>query len=104
MPHIVLGAGVLLLSVLSRIASALRLTIPLLYALVVPTLLHGWYYSHQALAEGLWWALLGLSLLSWAGTLARRLRQHRRDKAQTQALRRLCEAGRTGETVHINGL
>ena len=105
MPHIVLGAGVLLLSVLSRIASALRLTIPLLYALVVHTLLHGWYYSHQALAEGLWWALLGLSLLSWAASLLRELGRYRRDKAQRVALlRRLHEAGRSGEVVRIDDL
>lgn len=105
MLYIVLGAGLFLLSILFRLASALRLAVPLLYALVVPTLLHGWYYSHQALAVGLWWALLGISLLSWASTLVRRLRQHRRDKAQTEALlRQLHEAGCTGKTVHVGDL
>ena len=64
----VLCLGVLLLSVLFRLASALRLTIPLLYALTGPILFSGWYHSHEALTEGLWWALLGLSLLSWAST------------------------------------
>jgi len=59
MLHIVLGSGVLLLSVLFRLAAALRLTVPLLHALVVPVLLHEWYYSHRALAVGLWWALPG---------------------------------------------
>ena len=92
----------LLLSALLRLASALRLTIPLLYALTVPTLFSGWYHSHQALAEGLLWALLGLSLLSWAASL---LRRYRRDKAQRAALlRRLHEAGRSGDVVHINNL
>ena len=105
MLHIFLGAGLFLLSILFRLAAALRLTVPLLYALVVPTLLHGWYYSHQALAVGLWRALLGLSLLSWASTFVRRLRQHRRDKAQTEALsRQLHEAGQTGETSHVDDL
>lgn len=56
---IVLHFAILLLSILFRLASALRLTIPLMYA---PTLFSGWYCSHQALAEGLWWALVGLSL------------------------------------------
>lgn len=101
----VLCLGVLFLSILFRLASVLRLTTPLLYALVVPTLFSGWYHSHQALAEGLWWALLGLSLLSWAASLLRKLIQHRRNKAQRAALlRRLHEAGRSGEVVHIDDL
>ena len=102
---VVLYFAILLLSALFRLASALRLTVPLLYALVVPTLFSGWYHSHQALAEGLWWALLGLSLLSWAASLPRKLGRHRRNKAQRAALlRRLHEAGRSGEVVRIDDL
>ena len=102
---VVLHFAILLLSILFRLASALRLTIPLLYTLTVPTLFSGWYHSHQALAEGLWWALLGLSLLSWAASLPRNLGRYRRDKAQREALlRRLHEAGRSGEVVHIDNL
>ena len=101
----VLHFAILLLSALFRLASALRLTIPLLYALVVPTLFSGWCHSHEALAEGLWWALLGLSLLSWAASLLRELGWHRRNKAQRVALlRRLHEAGRSGEVVRIDDL
>ena len=101
----VLCLGVLSLSILFRLASVLRLTIPLLYALAVPTLFGAWYHSHEALAEGLWWALLGLSLLSWAASLPRKLGRHRRNKAQRAALlRRLHEAGRSGEVVHIDDL
>lgn len=101
----VLHFAILSLSALFRLASALRLTIPLLYALTVPTLFSGWYHSHEALAEGLWWALLGLSLLSWAASLLRNLVRYRRDKAQREALlRRLHEAGRSGETVRIDDL
>ena len=36
--YIFLGAGILILSILFRLAAVFRLTIPLLYALVVPTL------------------------------------------------------------------
>ena len=43
---VVLYFAILLLSALFRLASALRLTVPLLYALVVPTLFSGWYHSH----------------------------------------------------------
>ena len=35
--YIFLGAGILILSILFRLAAVFRLTIPLLYALVVPT-------------------------------------------------------------------
>ena len=48
---IVFGAGCLLLSVLFHAASLLHLSLPLLYALIVPTLFSGWYYSHYARQE-----------------------------------------------------
>ena len=50
---IIFGAGCLLLSVLFHAASLLHLGLPLLYALIVPTLFSGWYYSHYALANGI---------------------------------------------------
>lgn len=102
---VVLHFAILLLSALFRLASALRLTIPLLYALAVPTLFSGWYHSHEALAEGLWWALPGLSLLSWAASPLRKLGRYRRDKAQRTALLcRLHEAEHSGEVIHIENL
>lgn len=61
---IVFGAGCLLLSALFHTVSLLRLTLPLLYALLVPTLFSGWYYSHYALANVIWYALIALSLIS----------------------------------------
>lgn len=103
MLSVVLRVAILMLSVLFRLAATFRLTIPLLYALTVPTLFSDWYHSHEALAEGLWWALLGLSLLSWAASPLRKLVRYRRAKAQRVALlRRLHEAGRSGEVVHID--
>lgn len=62
---IIFGAGCLLLSVLFHAASLLHLGLPLLYALLVPTLFSGWYYSHYALANGIWYALIVLGLISW---------------------------------------
>ena len=69
---IVFGAGCLLLSVLFHAASLLHLGLPLLYALIVPTLFSGWYYSHYALANGMWYALIVLGLISWAVLLVRK--------------------------------
>ena len=73
MLYFMLGAGVLALSAAFRLAAVFRLTIPLLYALIVPTLFHDWFYSHQALAEGIWYVLLGLVLLSWVISLIRKI-------------------------------
>ena len=72
---IVFEAGCLLLSVLFHAASLLHLSLPLLYALIVPTLFSGWYYSHYALANGIWYALIVLGLISWIVSLARKVRR-----------------------------
>ena len=72
---IVFGAGCLLLSVLFHAASLLHLGLPLLYALIVPTLFSSWYYSHYALANGIWYVLVVLGLISWAVSLVRKVRR-----------------------------
>ena len=70
---LVFGAGCLLLSLLFHAASLLHLGLPLLYALFVPTLFSGWYYSHYALANGIWYVLIALGLISWAVSLVRKI-------------------------------
>ena len=67
--YIFLGAGILILSILFRLAAVFRLTIPLLYALVVPTLLSDWYYAHYTLANVIWYILLAVTVLSWVYSL-----------------------------------
>lgn len=61
-------------SILFRIAGTLRLSIPLLYALIVPTLCHQWYYAHTGLATGIWYAMLGLAAVSWVMSIIGRIR------------------------------
>lgn len=73
MLYLVIGAGAALLSILFRLAAVCRLTTPLLYALIVPTVFRGWYLAHTALAEGIWYGLLAMVVLSWAVTLIRRV-------------------------------
>lgn len=65
---------VIFLSILFRIAEALQLSIPLLYALIVPTVFHEWYYAHSGLATGIWYAMLGLVAVSWVLSIAQRIR------------------------------
>jgi hypothetical protein len=74
----VICLGLFLLVFVIRYAGVLRLTIPLLYALVMPTVFHSWFYAHYALAYGIWYGIwygmLGLVALSWGVTIVRRLR------------------------------
>ena len=70
----VFAAGAFLLTLLMKSASALRLGIPLLYALIVPTLFHSWFYAHYTLAYGIWYAMIALAVLSWVVTIVRRVR------------------------------
>ena len=66
--------GTLLLSGLLRLARALRLSIPLLYALFVPTLFRRWYLAHTPLADAIFFLLLGFAALSWVVLRARKFR------------------------------
>lgn len=74
MVYLMLGGGMLILSVVFRLAAVFRLSIPLAYALFVPTLFHGWYEAHRVLGEGIFYALLTLVVLSWAVSLVRKIR------------------------------
>ena len=60
---------------LFRFAGVLRLGIPLLYALIVPTLFHEWYYAHYTLANGIWYTMLVLVAVSWVVSLVQKLRE-----------------------------
>ena len=71
---IVIIIALMVFSILFRIAGALRLSIPLLYALIVPTLFHGWYYTHYTLANGIWYIMLGVVAMSWVVSIVRRVR------------------------------
>ena len=73
MMFLVLGAALFLLSILFRLALKLRLSIPMLYAVLMLTVFHGWYQAHAALADGIFFALVGVAALSWLVTLLRRL-------------------------------
>ena len=110
MLYFALGAGVLVLSIAFRLAAVFRLTIPLLYVLIVPTLFHSWFYSHQSLAEGIWHAMLVLVLLPWVISLVRKVSaiidQYRCDWVDMELFAsRVREARRNDETaVRMDGL
>lgn len=71
---LIFGIGTLLLSGLLRLARALRLSVPLLYGALVITVFRPWYLAHTALADGLFFVLVGIAALSWAVSLIRAVR------------------------------
>ena len=73
MAYLMLGSVMILLSIVFRLAAVFRLTIPLVYALIVPTVFHEWYYANQTLANVIWYALLAAVVLSWVVSLVRKV-------------------------------
>ena len=60
-----------LLLLLIRIAMKLRLSIPLVYLVLMLTVFQPWYRVHTALAEGIFLVMLGCVTLSWVISLIR---------------------------------
>ncbi len=85
----IFGFGLMLLPILFRLALKLRLGIPMLYAVLMLTVFHGWYRAHTALADGIFFALVGLAALSWVVTLLRRLWDLLEDWREDQAMANL---------------
>ncbi|WP_322199662.1 hypothetical protein [Acutalibacter intestini] len=110
MMFIVLGAGLFLLPILFRLALKLRLGVPILYALLMLPAFHGWYQAHVALADGIFFALVGLAVRSWVVTLLRRLwgmlEDWREERAMAELLAyRVRQARAAGEyAINTEGL
>ena len=60
-----------LLLLLIRIAMKLRLSIPLVYLVLMLTVFQPWYRTHTALADGIFLVMLGCVTLSWIISLIR---------------------------------
>ena len=60
-----------LLLLLIRIAMKLRLSMPLVYMVLMLTVFQPWYREHTALADGIFLALVGCTVLSWIISLIR---------------------------------
>ena len=64
-----------LLLLLIRIAMKLRLSIPLVYLVLMLTAFRPWYRVHATLADGIFLALVGCTVLSWIISLVRFVRR-----------------------------
>ena len=84
----------MLLAVLFWVARKLRLTVPLLYALTIPTLFRLWYLTRVQLAEVIFFGLLAVSALSRAVSLVGWAVRSRREARDTLAWVRAHREGR----------
>ena len=64
-----------LLLLLIRIAMKLRLSMPLVYLVLMLTAFRPWYRAHAALADGIFLALVGCTVLSWIISLVQFVRR-----------------------------
>ena len=64
-----------LLLLLIRIAMKLRLSIPLVYLVLMLTAFRPWYRTHTALADGIFLVMLGCVTLSWIISFVRFVRR-----------------------------
>ncbi len=96
--------GILFLPLLLRLMLRLRLGIPMLYVVLMLTVFHGWYQANTALADGIFFALVGLAALSWVVTAGRKLYDvidgFREERAMAELLAyRVRQARASGQTV-----
>ncbi len=100
----ILIMGILFLPLLLRLMIRLRLGVPMLYAVLMLTVFHGWYQANTALADGVFLALVGLAALSWVVTAARKIYEViddcREERAMAELLAyRVRQARASGQTV-----
>ncbi|MHB1032989.1 MAG: hypothetical protein ACYC0X_35045 [Pirellulaceae bacterium] len=76
------SAGLLILSIIFRVAGKLRLGIPLIYLLaaVVSTFFTRWTTEHEPLVLIGLYILIGLTVLSWIVSLVKAIRRKREEK------------------------
>lgn len=60
LPLAILGINLLL-----RLAIKLRLTLPLVYAVIAPTIFRSFYLAHVQITDGIFFLLIALAALSW---------------------------------------
>lgn len=103
-----LGLTVLLmiLSLIFRIAGKLRLTLPLVYFLLIATVLNPWAAAHEKLALGILFGLIALSVISWLISLKDYLSDRSYYKAMEEdmswQIQRARKRGIPLDTVHFD--
>lgn len=101
-----LTVGLFILSLIFKVAGKLRLTLPILCFLLFATVLNKWAAAHEILAYTIFFALIGLTVLSWIVSLVKAIR-HRREKKYfeddaTWQIRRARKMGIPLDSVRFN--
>lgn len=78
---LILTAVLIILSFAFKIAGKLRLGIPLVYFLLVSTVLNKWAAAHEPLALGILFALIIICVISWLFSLKNFIQEKRYYKA-----------------------
>jgi len=73
-----------LLNLLFKFASILRLSVPLLYAFIVPVFLPRWIEENETLVTVIWFILIGLVITSWIITIRKKIR-HRHTQIEVSS-------------------
>ena len=102
-----LTAGLIIFSLIFKVAGKLRLTIPLVYLLVavVSTFVTDWTTENEPLVMLGLYILIGLCVLSWIMSLVKAIRRRREKKFfeedVTWQLRRAREMGKVVDSITI---
>ena len=75
-----LTVGLIIFSLIFKVAGKLRLTLPILCFLLFSTVLNKWASEHETLAYIILFSLLGLTVLSWIVSLIKAIQRKRDEK------------------------
>lgn len=95
-----------LLSIIFKLAGKLRLTLPVIYFLLISTVLNKWAAAHEKLAFIILFGLLGITLISWIVSLYHAIQERRYMSARADdikwQLQRSKEMGIPRDAVYID--
>lgn len=98
--------GMMLLSVIFKVAGKLRLTIPLLYLLLTATVLNKWASAHETVAFIILFILIALTIFSWFQSLRKKWREKKYIKSLNEDIlwqtKRAKQMGIPLDTVHFD--
>ena len=95
-----------LLSIIFKLAGKLRLPLPVIYFLLISTVLNKWAASHEKLAFIILFGLLSITLISWIVSLYHAIKERRYMSARADdikwQLQRSIEMGIPRDAVYID--
>ena len=107
MGSLLISVILLLLSILFKLAGKLRLSLPLLYFLLISTIFNKQAASHEPIALAILFILLAFSIISWLISLKNHIQDKRHLKAMEEDIVWQIERARKNgiqlDSVHFDG-